>query len=184
MNLYIMQPLLTSIRYRLLALAIVMTAAGAMSAQAPGPRGGDRFHGDSERVDAMRIAFLTKRLALTPEEASVFWPVYNAFDSERDVLLEGRGAPTIDVMSDEELEKTLLGEFQRQKDMASLQERYYSSFKDVLPRRKATMVFMLEHQFREEVMAAMRRRMEGGQSRSGGPGGDRPGTGRPGADRP
>ncbi len=83
MNPYIMQLMLTSIRYRLLALAVVVTVAGTLSAQAPGPRGGDRFQGDPERVEALRTAFLTNRLALTPEEAAVFWPVYNAFDGER-----------------------------------------------------------------------------------------------------
>ena len=35
-------------------------------------------------VKAQRIAFLTNRLKLTPEEAQVFWPLYNAYDEARE----------------------------------------------------------------------------------------------------
>jgi hypothetical protein len=37
-----------------------------------------------ERIKAQRIAFITQRLALTPDEAQKFWPVYNQFSDELD----------------------------------------------------------------------------------------------------
>mgnify|MGYP003531372575 FL=1 len=30
-----------------------------------------------EKVEATKVAYFTKKLNLTPEEAQVFWPVYN-----------------------------------------------------------------------------------------------------------
>ncbi len=35
-----------------------------------------------EKLEALRIAFLTKQLDLNPEEAQRFWPVYNAYTGD------------------------------------------------------------------------------------------------------
>jgi len=35
-----------------------------------------------EAIESLKIAFLTKQLQLTPEEAQKFWPVYNQYTSE------------------------------------------------------------------------------------------------------
>jgi len=39
-----------------------------------------------ERIKAARIAFITERLELTPEEAEKFWPIYREFSAKRAVL--------------------------------------------------------------------------------------------------
>ena len=36
-----------------------------------------------DRINAYRIAFLTRRLNLTPQEAQKFWPVYNEYQDAR-----------------------------------------------------------------------------------------------------
>src|SRR6185503_11465850 len=36
-----------------------------------------------EKIKAARIAFITERLGLTPEEAEKFWPVYREFSMKR-----------------------------------------------------------------------------------------------------
>ena len=36
-----------------------------------------------EKMEAQKIAFITKQLELTPDEAKVFWPVYNEYDAKR-----------------------------------------------------------------------------------------------------
>ena len=36
----------------------------------------------SERLEALKIAFITKELNLSPEEAQRFWPVYNNYSQE------------------------------------------------------------------------------------------------------
>jgi hypothetical protein len=33
-----------------------------------------------ERIKAQKVAFITEKLSLTPEEAQGFWPIYNAFE--------------------------------------------------------------------------------------------------------
>ncbi len=42
---------------------------------------GRRF--DMEKFEAAKIAFLSQRLDITPEQATEFWPIYNLFDKKR-----------------------------------------------------------------------------------------------------
>lgn len=152
---------------------LLLLLPGVLFAQPPGglPDGPE-----GERLRAARVAFLTQRLALTPEESAAFWPVFNEFDADREALLEERGElGALEVMSDAQLEETLLAEFRRQEAMAGLQRRYLDRFKEVLPARKALLVFLLEHRFKEELLDRLRQRMGGPPS--GGPpgGGPRPG---------
>jgi Spy/CpxP family protein refolding chaperone len=59
---------------------MMMTAAVLMAtffttpifAQGPPADGGDK----GEKIEALRIAFITQELQLTPQEAQKFWPVY------------------------------------------------------------------------------------------------------------
>lgn len=141
---------------------------------------------ERERLEAIRAAFLTEHLALTPDEAAVFWPVFNEFDDARNAIMEGRSTMKPETMSDAELTAAMKAEFQREADILALKQTYYDRFKDILPERKAAMLFMLEHRFREEVMNAMKRRLlhQGGPgggpgSRFGGPGGQFPSDGSP-----
>lgn len=59
----------------------------------------------------MKIAFLTRRLNLTPDEAKKFWPVYNQFSDELKNIRESRNKAARDVkenldnLSDKEIEK-------------------------------------------------------------------------------
>ena len=36
----------------------------------------------NERIEALKIAYITKQLQLSSEEAQKFWPVYNTYESE------------------------------------------------------------------------------------------------------
>ncbi|MBA6151264.1 hypothetical protein [Gelidibacter maritimus] len=37
-----------------------------------------------ERIKSLKVAFITERLALTQTEAQKFWPIYNAYETEKD----------------------------------------------------------------------------------------------------
>jgi hypothetical protein len=37
---------------------------------------------DGQRLQALKIAYLTKKLDLSPEEAQRFWPIYNKYTEE------------------------------------------------------------------------------------------------------
>lgn len=62
-----------------------------------------------EKIKALKTAFITTELSLTPEEAAKFWPVYNSFDDKQFELrhkkmksLANKLKNSIDTMSDKE----------------------------------------------------------------------------------
>ena len=67
---------------RLYIITIVLIAALTQSSWTYGQPPGDR----GEKMQAMRISFITGELALTPAEAQVFWPVFNKFGREPDKI--------------------------------------------------------------------------------------------------
>jgi hypothetical protein len=70
-------------RYLLIYLILLLFSQLQAQPPKPGHRGNDPER--REQIESMKIAFLTKRLDLTPEEAKKFWPVYNQYSEELDV---------------------------------------------------------------------------------------------------
>lgn len=58
----------------IVALMIGITPLLSLNAQQEG--------GNEDAIESLKIAFLTKQLSLTPEEAQKFWPVYNQYTME------------------------------------------------------------------------------------------------------
>ena len=44
---------------------------------------------NGNRLEALKIAYITKRLDLSPEEAQKFWPIYNQYAEELKQSAEG-----------------------------------------------------------------------------------------------
>ena len=65
----------------LAASALVLSAFAQAPQQKPGKNAEFRKQ-QKERLQAEKIAYITSQLELTPEEAQVFWPVYNKAQAE------------------------------------------------------------------------------------------------------
>lgn len=109
-----MNPSILCPRLNGLAFHVVILSLGwgglSLGSHAQRPGGPPQGPG-SDRMEALRIAYITEELALTPEESQVFWPLQRAFDAK---ILESRnGLQSIQrqglsgEMSPEEVEKLL-----------------------------------------------------------------------------
>ncbi|MBX2962832.1 MAG: hypothetical protein KF687_09990 [Cyclobacteriaceae bacterium] len=67
----------------LLIMVLSITTFTGWSQDEPGTKMDPKAQ---ERIKAARIAFITERLGLTPEEAERFWPIYREFSMKRDEL--------------------------------------------------------------------------------------------------
>lgn len=135
----------------------LMLFCGTLFAQ-PGPP--DKA--TMEKIESMRISYLTDKMDLTPEEAKVFWPVYNKYRDEHDAIL-GIGDPNqkpphhlskseLDNMSDKEIRKMLTDEMEKQKSMVNLREKYFNEFTEILPIKKVAMLYDAEREFQRKLM--------------------------------
>jgi hypothetical protein len=111
-----------------------------------------------ENIEALKVAFITKKLNLSSEEAQQFWPVYNQYtdkiqDLRKKRKQENREAKqNFDEMSDKEIEQTVDNEIiLRQKEL-DLQKEYHAKFKAVLPIKKVAKLYQAEEQFKRVLL--------------------------------
>jgi hypothetical protein len=74
-------------------------------------------------IQALKVAFITKELELTPDEAEKFWPVYNQYDKE----METASKPNPNIIEREEkiLNVTkVLGSQQRMNRLFNAQDKF------------------------------------------------------------
>lgn len=107
-----------------------------------------------EKILAEKIAFFTSELELTPEEAQVFWPVYNQLQDERAKyhheartcmkLLEA----SIDNGDDESEIKALLDNYiEAAEKCDNMRKKTHEEISKVLSERKTAKLFITEERF-------------------------------------
>jgi hypothetical protein len=125
-----------------------------------------------EDIESMKIAFLTRRLNLTPEEAKKFWPVYNQFSEELKSVRETRNKAGRDVkdnfqqMTDKEIEKVVDSEISYRQQELDILKKYNAQFKQTLPMRKVALLYRAEDDFKKELLERIKERRE---QKMGGP---------------
>ena len=89
---------------------------------------------DGGRLEAYKIAFLTKKLSLSPEEAQRFWPIYNKYQNEvRSTRREYREKKGSEI----EMEEKIL----------NIRKKYNSEFGKALSAEKVNAFFKAEKEF-------------------------------------
>jgi len=105
---------------------------------------------DGTKLENLKIAYLTKKLNLTPEEAQRFWPVYNQYADE---LHKVRS----------EANQNQEGEIATDEKILNLRKRYNGEFNKVLPPQKVNQLFRSEKEFsgfvQREIMERRQMRM-------------------------
>jgi len=114
------------------------------------------------QLDAQKIAFITRELELTPQEAQVFWPVYNEFDAKRKTLRQSFITTTnledknIDELSDKEAGELADGQIIQSQKLLDLRKEYHAKFKSVLPIKKVLKLYESERRFQKELMGQIK----------------------------
>lgn len=126
----------------------------AISIAQPGPKHEQK----KEKVEAMKIGFITQQMDLTPEEAQKFWPVYNQMNNEIDALRKERklsrenAKETFDVMTDADIEKLINDEMASRQKELDIHKKYVAQFKSVLPIKKVAQFYKAEEGFKRKLL--------------------------------
>ena len=98
-----------------------------------------------KKIQAMEMAFITKELNLSPDEAQKFWPVFNQYRNElRSVATENKHKDHLD----------------KQQKMLDLRKRYREDFSKVMNQERANKVFGAEDEFKSLVRREFQKRQE------------------------
>lgn len=123
-----------------------------------------------ERIEAMRSAFITDYLELSPQEAQAFWPLYNEYQAkEKTIRNQFQVTGNIRTMTDQEAEKVVLNELEREEQMLALKREYYRKLQKAVPVRKIALLSEAERKFKEKLLEEIqKRRNSPGPQRPGG----------------
>ncbi|MGI8581437.1 MAG: hypothetical protein ACR2KX_04560 [Chitinophagaceae bacterium] len=96
----------------------------------------------SEKIQALKIAFITQKLELTSDEAQKFWPVYNRYENDiKQVVMDNkRGGDAID----------------NEEKVLNVKKRYRSEFIKVIGQPKTNTLFNAEKEFRGVLMRQLK----------------------------
>ena len=121
----------------------------------------------SEQIQTERIAYFTEKIGLTPEEAQLFWPIYNEMDNKRTALFEEKAAIIQSFVNNSNSlnEKQINEQLNRlaviNQQEGALHGEYDARFRKVLPAHKVMNLYVAEMGFRNYLLQQMRSRREG-----------------------
>jgi hypothetical protein len=95
-----------------------------------------------EKIQALKIAFITQKLGLSAEEAQRFWPVYNQYQGEMKSAFSDRGEDVIE--SDERV--------------LNIRKKYRPEFVKILGESRMNTFFSAEKEFRRVLIQSLKDR--------------------------
>jgi hypothetical protein len=97
----------------------------------------------SEKIQALKVAFITQKLNLTPAEAERFWPVYNDYENEIKTLRANN--KNGDVIDNEE-------------KLLDIRKKYRPQFEKILGPSRMNDLFTAERDFRKILIQRLKER--------------------------
>ena len=161
-----------------LIFGLLLSTAAVMAQHKMGDRA--ELEKKKEKIEAIKVAYITEELELTVAESQAFWPVYNELQSKEHELREKQRANFLSLKKDEEIsEKELETMIYKMSDIhiaiEELRKSYLDDFIDVLGAKKTLQLMKAEKEFGRRMME----RMKGNyrptdRDRRPGPGGGHP----------
>lgn len=103
------------------------------------------------RIEALKIAYLTRKLSLSPAEAQKFWPVYNNYAAEiKSARMEQR--------------QNKSSELETEDEMLGIRKKYNAAFGTAISEEKVNTFFRSEKEFGSYVQKELQERRQSRQS--------------------
>ncbi len=96
-----------------------------------------------KKIQAMEMAFITKELNLSPNEAQKFWPVFNQYRNELRTVAT---------------EKKMGDHLEKQQKTLDIKKKYRDDFSKVMSQERANKVFGAEEEFKSLVRREFQKR--------------------------
>ncbi|WP_439879840.1 Spy/CpxP family protein refolding chaperone [Pontibacter sp. MBLB2868] len=103
-----------------------------------------------ENIEAAKIAFITDRLNLTPEQAQKFWPVYNEYENKRRDLMKNYRSGyrrNLDELTDQEAKDRLEEMIDIKEKELALEKEYIARYQKVLAPKQIIQLYRADRDF-------------------------------------
>lgn len=113
-----------------------------------------------EQIKALKVAFITEELQLTPDEASKFWPLYNVYeDRQKDYkkerikgYLNRMDESSISNLSEKEATNMLTQMEAAEEEAFQARKKFVASLKGVIPAVKIIKLKQAEEGFNRKLL--------------------------------
>lgn len=122
------------------------------------------FKKRNDQIKALKVAYITNELALTPEESAKFWPLFNAFDDKQQALKKLRlkkylnhlDLDSYDRLSDKEATDLLEQLESYEEELYFAKKKFIASLKGILPPVKILKLKRAEDNFNRKLLEQYR----------------------------
>ena len=118
---------------------------------------------DKDKVEALRVAFIGKKLELTTNEAEKFWPVYNEQNDKVKAArknLRQAYKKGIETLSEKELEELLQLDIKTKQAEAELYKTYTEKIKTIIGTKKTLKLHLAEQEFKKEIIKTIQEKSD------------------------
>ena len=123
---------------------------------------------DKEKLESARVAFITNRLDLKPEQAEKFWPMFNKYNDERSQMMEQLSSLNRNSMSetsDAKAKEIIQQRFALQQKMLEREKQFMDDVQKIITPVQAVKLSGVNREFTRQVYRMNQgRRHSGGQS--------------------
>lgn len=137
----------------LILVAVVLGSTVSLRAQ------GKLSEEKRKEFEAQKVAYFTQALDLTPEEAAVFWPLYNEMMRkirEQDAKLhECRETHKTKKLTEEQERQRVMNLLKYEQKMLDIKKEYYQKLLDAVPARKVARLDRTEQKFHKQLLQRM-----------------------------
>ncbi len=124
-------------------ILFLITVSALFSVMAQEPQ--RKMMGDRKNIEVLKVAYFTKHLSLTTEEAEKFWPLYNSYTGD---IRKARGDNKDDILAFEEA-------------VLNIRKKYKTDLKKILVTdERVNKALMAEREFMNVVRKELQQRME------------------------
>lgn len=112
------------------------------------------------QIKAMKVAFITQELNMTPQIAQKFWPVYNKYEIDKRALHKRENVDwdNIGTISDSKAEEMLKEYLAVEREEYVIKRQLFSDLKKILTAREIVLLHKLEADFNKKMIQEYRNR--------------------------
>ncbi|RKS53319.1 hypothetical protein BC962_1569 [Gillisia mitskevichiae] len=113
-----------------------------------------------ERIKAMKVAFITQEMSMTPELAQKFWPIYNKYECQKMDLhrREHEELNDIESLSEKEAEKMLMEYQEIENEEYQIKKSLFTDLKKIISSKEIIKLHKLESDFNKKLLKEYRER--------------------------
>lgn len=148
---------------KIILMVLVLTSFSTMAQDGPFIRK------KKEQIKALKVAYITDELSLTSDEATKFWPLYNAFEDKQQEIkrqklkayLDRSDEDSFDKLSEKEATSMLIQMENTEEELYQLKKKFISNLKGVISPIKILKLKKAEENFNRKLLQQYRDRKLG-----------------------